>query len=297
MAAPEQDPTLDDEAEDGVSDSPVSDRLLKEFFSKMTTKKLQKLTKLMEEEEDECPSPTVEALKEVSPGFKGRFSDFKLEDSYYEDFMKGLPELPRALKMAKVIPITRHVAKDVADVKALDESLMEISRNLKCIMGYMIVALDNTGPLESPDVGECMFRSLCLSASAFAKLQVERHTTPVLRKTVEDSETIDQLPKVIQQAKKNFFRSGAGARSSSQQSRAENDDEESDPPMRAKKRNIFRETRRAYRSTSAPRPRQSFGFQGRRAFGSPQRQRMDQRRRDEARARPPVRLPLPPATT
>jgi hypothetical protein len=296
MAAPEPEPTTDQDGEEDRSDSPVSDAFLKEFFKKMTQKKLKKLSRLMEEDE-EAPSPTVEALKEVSPGFKGKFSDFKLEDSIYDDFMKGVPDLPQTLKMAKIIPISRHAAKDAADVKAMDESLIEISKNLKCIMGYMLVALDQVGEMLDPDVGECIFRSLCLSASAFARLQIERHTTPILRRTVEDSETIGQLPKVIQEAKKAFFRSAAGARSSSHRRHSEDDEEEPDSPMRPKKRNIFRDTRKIYRPQSARgRPRE-FSFQGRRAFGSLQADRRREASRDAARARMPRAGAGPPAPT
>jgi hypothetical protein len=237
----------------------------------MTPQKLQKLSKLVEEEE-EPPSPTMEALQSVAPGFKGKFSDFKLEQQVYEDFMKGLPDVPQELSTTTIVPVARHLPKDVADVRAMDESLMEISRNLKSAMGYAIVALDDAGSLLYPDVGECMFRCLCLTASAFARLQVERHTTPVIRKTVTDSETNDQLPKVIQQARKAFFRTGAGAKSSSHPKQAD-DDEDDDLPMRKKKRDIFRGTRRSFSAdASRGRPGQ-FNFQGRRAFGSPQARR------------------------
>jgi hypothetical protein len=294
IAQPDVPPEQGDD--DALSEDTKADKFLMDFFAKMTPRKLQKLSKLVEDD-DEPPSPTMEALKSVSPGFKGRFSDFKLEQQAYDDFMKGLPDVPEELNTASIIPVTRHMAKDAADVRAMDESLMEISRNLKSAMGYAIVALDEAGPLMYPDVGECMFRCLALTANAFARLQIERHTTPALRKTVTDSETNDQLPKVIQLARKAFFRTGAGAKSSSHPKQSDDDDDEGDPPMRKKKRDIFRETRRSYSAESrGGRPRQ-FNFQGRRAFGSPQSDRRRETNREAQKARAPRPGAGPPAPT
>jgi hypothetical protein len=293
MAALQQD--LPPEGGDaGLSDEAKANKLLMDFFTKMTPQKLQRLSKLVEEEE-EPPSPTMEALKSVAPGFKGKFSDFKLEHQAYEDFMKGVPDVPEELNTASIVPIAKHLPKDVADVRAMDESLMEISRNLKCAMGYAIVALDEDGPILDPDVSECMFRCLCLTASAFARLQVERHTTPVIRKSVTDSETNDQLPKVIQQAKKAFFRAGAGGKPSSHP-KQEDDDDDDGLPMRKKKRDIFRGTRRSFSADTSRGRTGQFNFQGRRAFGSPQ-----SRRQAANRAPPSARIPGqaagPPAPT
>jgi hypothetical protein len=169
-------------------------------------------------------------LKEVAQDFKGDFVDFTLKDTVYADMVREAPEFTQEFRAAEIAPLRRTSSKDAAEVKAMDENLAVISRNLQFAIRYLCSLLRKIYDEMDPEITDGIFCSLCLTAHSFAALQVERHTTAALRGRISDAATGSQVPSVVKKAK-TFFRGGGGGRGPSP-----SDEDDSDGVLRKKKR-------------------------------------------------------------
>jgi hypothetical protein len=225
MCAAEQDepPEFDQSA------VPEKYRLSKEriaaIFEGLTTERLQKLIRLADKSKED-DSVTMKALKEMDPDFKGDFVNFKLKEAIVADLVSEMPDIPDEFPFLEIEPIERVVQRDGEDLKAMNLALTKVAKRLQLAIKYLLVAVEACDDSVGVTIMEATFRSLCLAGDAFSTLQVERFTTPSTRKSIAVATSSDQVPLVVQRARKEaFFRSGAGAKGAASHAPESGDDE------------------------------------------------------------------------
>jgi Ni/Co efflux regulator RcnB len=222
---PEEGAVEEDSASDSEADRVRVRRILR-MFTPETVEALLELTAKKVGDD----SQKMANLKEVAQDFKGDFVNFTLKDTVYADMVKDAPEFTHEFRAAEVAPLRRTAPKDAAEVKAMDENLTVISKNLQLAIRYLCSLLRRIYDELDPEITDGIFCSLCLTAHSFSALQVERHTTAALRGKISDAATGSQVPSVVKKAK-TFFRGGGGGREPSP-----SDEDDSDDVLRKKKR-------------------------------------------------------------
>jgi hypothetical protein len=214
---------------------------------KFTAQRVEQLLTLAIKQE-KIDSPLMATLKGVSPGFKGDFVNFKLKDAALTEMTTNIPETPPDYPFVDIQPVKRPMAKDAAEVRAMDVCLTEVAKNLQASIKILLTTLVDLDADVDDSVAEGMFRGLCLTANAFARLQIERHTTPILRTKITDAAASSEVPEIVRKAKKQTFFRGEAGGAGHPSSKSQSDDDDMDEPMRPKRRSQFGGSQRMFTS-------------------------------------------------
>jgi hypothetical protein len=141
-------------------------------------------------------------LRRVAPSFRGQLLDFRLDDRHLKTFMKDGSEPPTDISIPTVKPMETVFPKDQKEAKALDTTLCEVSNRLLTASGYLLDVLQSLNENSDKRLAECIFRSLCLTASATSILEVERLLRPGDRDKVRDQVGCVDMPSVIQEVRR-----------------------------------------------------------------------------------------------
>jgi hypothetical protein len=215
-------------------------------------------------------SPIFSALKEVCPNFKGDFVNFALKEASFNEIMTTLPEIPEGFVFVDIQPLKKPAAKDAQEVRAADLALTEVAKTLQAALRCFLAALDAAPETCDYVCSEGLFRGICLAANALGALQVERHTTAMLRAKISEETPGSEVPVIVQKVKKrSFFRTEAGGRRHPSSNSESSDDGEAEEPMRKKKRDYFRGSKRIFSPGARRRKRSRPGAFGGGRFYSP----------------------------
>jgi hypothetical protein len=165
--------------------------------------KAHELTSAIRAFRDRIPEQApILQIRRVAPGFQGQLLDFSLEPKFLRLFMKECPEPPEGFSIPTVKESDTIYLKDTAEAKALDSTLTEASNRLLTASAYLLEVLHSIKDESDPRLSECIFRSLCLTASTTSMLEVERLLRPGDRPRVLDQSATFGMPRIIQDVRR-----------------------------------------------------------------------------------------------
>jgi hypothetical protein len=144
----------------------------------------------------------ISDIKRVAPTFKGHLLDFYMEERHTKILLKETPEPPDDFTFPTVRPMETVFPKTLAEAKALDSTIAEVSNELLGASGYLLEVLQSMNDDSDKRLGELIFRAFCLTANATTKLEVERLLRPGDRDKVVDHSRRADMPSVIQEVRR-----------------------------------------------------------------------------------------------